>query len=53
MHRIIIDTDGGVDDALALLVALACQDARVEAITTVHGNIHWAGGLGGWTRERP
>ena len=39
MHRIIIDTDGGVDDALALLFALACQDARVEAITTVHGNV--------------
>lgn len=39
MHRLIIDTDGGVDDALALLFALACPDAKVEAITTVHGNV--------------
>ena len=39
MQRIVIDTDGGVDDALALLLALAWPDTRIEAITTVHGNV--------------
>lgn len=39
MQRLVIDTDGGVDDALALLLALAWPEARVEAITTVHGNV--------------
>ncbi|HET8549736.1 MAG TPA: nucleoside hydrolase [Bryobacteraceae bacterium] len=38
-RRIIIDTDGGVDDALALLYALASPEAQIEAITTVHGNV--------------
>ena len=39
MRRVIIDTDGGVDDALALLLALAWPGAQVDAITTVHGNV--------------
>lgn len=39
MRRIIIDTDGGIDDALAILLAMASPDAMVEAITTVHGNV--------------
>lgn len=39
MTRIVIDTDGGIDDALALLFALASPEASVEAITTVHGNV--------------
>jgi purine nucleosidase len=39
VQRIVIDTDGGVDDALALLLALAWPDTRIEAITTVHGNV--------------
>ncbi len=39
MRRIVIDTDGGIDDALALLLALAWPEAPVEAITTVHGNV--------------
>ncbi len=38
--RLIIDTDAGVDDAQALLLALAYQNTRIEAITTVTGNIH-------------
>ena len=38
--RLIIDTDAGVDDAQALLLALAHQNVRIEAITTVTGNIH-------------
>ncbi len=36
--RLIIDTDPGVDDAHAILLAFAHPDARVEALTTVAGN---------------
>jgi inosine-uridine nucleoside N-ribohydrolase len=39
MERIIIDTDGGVDDALALLLALGWPGVQIEAITTVYGNV--------------
>ncbi|MBL8093373.1 MAG: nucleoside hydrolase [Anaerolineales bacterium] len=39
MHRLIIDTDPGVDDAHAILMALAHPNARVEAITVVAGNV--------------
>lgn len=39
MHKLIIDTDPGVDDAHAILLALAHPDAKVEAITTVNGNV--------------
>jgi len=39
VQRIVIDTDGGVDDALALLLALAWPETVVEAVTTVHGNV--------------
>ncbi len=39
MQRIIVDTDLGIDDALALLYLLASPEARIEAITTVHGNV--------------
>ncbi len=38
MKRVIIDTDPGVDDALALFLALKSPELRVEAITTVGGN---------------
>jgi purine nucleosidase len=38
--RLIIDSDAGVDDAHALMMALACPTAVVEAITAVTGNIH-------------
>ena len=37
--RVIIDTDPGVDDALALMLALRSPELRVEAITTVGGNV--------------
>lgn len=37
-RSVIIDTDPGVDDILALLLALASRD-NILAITTVHGNI--------------
>lgn len=38
-RRIIIDTDPGVDDALALLLALRSPELHVEAITVVSGNV--------------
>ena len=37
-RRIVIDTDPGVDDALALILALRSPELKVEAITTVNGN---------------
>jgi purine nucleosidase len=40
MNRLIIDTDPGVDDAHAILLALAHPDVQVEAITTVNGNVN-------------
>ena len=39
MQRLLIDTDTGSDDAVALLMALRHPDVRVEAITTVAGNV--------------
>ena len=38
-HRIIIDTDPGVDDAIAIFLALASPEIEVVAITTVNGNV--------------
>ncbi len=38
MRRVVIDTDPGTDDALALLMALNCPDLLIEGITTVGGN---------------
>lgn len=38
-RRIIIDTDPGVDDALAILLALRSPELKVEAITAVAGNV--------------
>ena len=37
--RLLIDTDPGIDDALALLFALGSPEATVEAISTVAGNV--------------
>ncbi|GAC1359793.1 MAG: nucleoside hydrolase [Ktedonobacteraceae bacterium] len=39
MTRIILDTDPGIDDALALLLALASPEVELEAVTTVSGNV--------------
>ncbi len=36
---LIIDTDPGIDDALALLLALSSPEVAVEAITVVGGNV--------------
>lgn len=38
-QRIVIDTDPGVDDALAILFALRSPELDVAAITTVCGNV--------------
>jgi inosine-uridine nucleoside N-ribohydrolase len=38
MKRVIIDTDPGIDDAAAILMALGSSELKVEAITTVFGN---------------
>ena len=40
MKRVLIDTDIGVDDALAIILALKSPELKVEAITTVCGNVH-------------
>ncbi len=37
--RVIIDTDPGVDDALALFLALRSPELKIEAITAVAGNV--------------
>jgi inosine-uridine nucleoside N-ribohydrolase len=38
-ERVIIDTDPGIDDALALLLALQSPELDIAAITTVSGNV--------------
>jgi inosine-uridine nucleoside N-ribohydrolase len=38
-RRIILDTDPGVDDAIAIFLALRSQELQVEAITAVSGNV--------------
>ena len=37
--RIIIDTDPGIDDALAILLALASPEIQLEALTITQGNV--------------
>ena len=39
IRPVIIDTDGGVDDALAMVMALNCAQLDVQAVTVVAGNI--------------
>lgn len=39
MKHVLIDTDPGVDDALALLLAFSSPELRVEGLTTVAGNV--------------
>lgn len=38
-HRIILDTDPGVDDAMAMFLALRSPELHVEAVTPVCGNV--------------
>jgi inosine-uridine nucleoside N-ribohydrolase len=39
MYHMILDTDLGIDDALALFLALSSPEITLEAITTVNGNV--------------
>jgi purine nucleosidase len=39
MNRFVIDTDPGIDDAHAIMMAVAHPEAQIEAITTVAGNV--------------
>ena len=39
IRRVIIDTDPGTDDALAILLALNSPEFKVEALTVVPGNV--------------
>jgi len=43
--RVIIDTDPGVDDAFAILLALNSPELKVEALTVVPGNVNGKQGL--------
>lgn len=43
--RVIIDTDPGTDDAMAILLALNAPELRVEALTVVPGNVAGPQGL--------
>jgi len=44
-QRVIIDTDPGVDDAFAILLALNSPELKVEALTVVPGNVDGRQGL--------
>jgi purine nucleosidase len=39
MKRIVIDCDPGIDDAQAIMMAYRHPDVKIEAITTVSGNV--------------
>src|SRR3954471_17448512 len=39
---LVIDTDPGIDDALALLLALASPEVDLRLVTTTHGNVELA-----------
>ena len=43
--RVIIDTDPGIDDAIAILLALNSPELKVEALTVVPGNVDGNQGL--------
>jgi inosine-uridine nucleoside N-ribohydrolase len=40
-HRVIVDTDPGNDDAIAILMALSAPNLKVEAITVTPGNLEY------------
>ncbi|MGA8285082.1 MAG: nucleoside hydrolase, partial [Candidatus Sulfotelmatobacter sp.] len=43
-RRVIIDTDPGTDDAMAIILALNSPEFKVEALTVVPGNVEaWQG----------
>lgn len=43
-RRIILDTDPGIDDSLAILLALASPEISLEGLSVVHGNSSTAQG---------
>lgn len=38
-RRILLDVDPGIDDALAMLLAMRSEELRIEAVTVVSGNV--------------
>ncbi len=38
-RRIILDVDPGIDDALAMLLAMRSEELQIEAVTVVSGNV--------------
>ena len=38
-ERILIDTDPGIDDAMAILYAIAAPDIKLVGLSTVFGNV--------------
>ncbi len=40
IKEIILDVDAGIDDALAIMLALRSPEVRLRAITAVSGNVH-------------
>src|ERR1700761_902873 len=44
-QRVIIDTDPGTDDSMAILLALNSPELKVEALTVVPGNVDGRQGL--------
>ncbi|KAE8811825.1 nucleoside N-ribohydrolase 1a [Hordeum vulgare] len=40
--KVIIDTDPGIDDAMAIFVALRSQELEVVGLTTIFGNVYTA-----------
>ena len=40
MKKIIIDTDPGIDDAMAIHLAFAHPELEVVGLTTIFGNVH-------------
>jgi len=44
-QRVIVDTDPGIDDAMAILLALHSPELKVEALTVVPGNVDGTQGL--------
>ena len=45
LKRVIIDTDPGTDDAMAIILALNSPELKVEALTVVPGNVDARQGL--------
>lgn len=40
MKKILIDCDPGIDDSLALILAIKSDEVDLQAVTTVSGNLH-------------